>query len=177
MSLFEWKPPGSFKNYMLDLNIVKDKATKNVFFHIDKGNSKIVHIKNGQVIYTIGSTNNIQYQLLEALLEHIVKKFNQMFDLDVLLSFENVSENMFNSFKAEVENILENFNDLDLIKTIKARCRVCDKILPIHVKKSFIEKSEDFPVPLVYSHKGHAILIFIDRNFDVRGVELVNTTG
>lgn len=177
MTLFEWKPPNSFTSYMLDLNIVKKYATSNVFFHIDKGNSKIVHIKNGQVIYSVGSSNNVQYQLLEALLEHIAKRFNQMFDLDVILTYENVSKNMFNNFKAEVEDILENFNNLDLIETIKARCRVCDKILPIHVKKSFIENSEDFPVPLVYEHAGHAILIFIDRNFDVRGVELVNTTG
>ncbi|TFF99755.1 MAG: hypothetical protein EU541_04105 [Promethearchaeota archaeon] len=177
MSLFEWKPPQSFKNYDLDLNIVKKYATSGVFFHIDKGNSKIVHIKSGQVIYTVGSSNKVQYQLLEALLEYIVKRFNEIFDLDVILSYENVSKNMFNSFKSEVEKILENFNELDLIETIKARCRVCDKILSIHVKKSFIENADDFPVPLVYEHAGHAILIFIDRNFDVRGVELVNTTG
>lgn len=162
---------------MLDLNIVKKYATSNVFFHIDKGNSKIVHIKDGQVIYTIGSTNNVQYQLLEALLEYIVKRFNEMFDLDVILTYENVNSNMFKNFKNEVEHVIENFNDLELIETIKAQCRVCDKVLPIHVKKSFIENSEDFPVPLVYEHAGHAILIFIDRNFDVRGVELVNTTG
>ena len=54
---------------------------------------------------------------------------------------------------------------------------VCNQVLPLVVKRSFILSADSYPVPLVYTHKGHAILCFIDKNFDVRGVELVNITG
>lgn len=161
----------------MDLNIIKKYASEGIFFHIDKGNSKIVHIKKDNIIYTVGSENKIQYQLLEALLEHLVERFNEMFDLSVILSFENVSPNVFNSFNTEIEKILNHIKDLDLVEIINARCRVCNKILPIYVKRSFIENAEDYPVPLVYSHEGHAILIFIDKDFKIRGTELVNLTG
>ena len=40
-----------------------------------------------------------------------------------------------------------------------------------------IEQADSFPVPIVYHHEGHATLCYIDKNFEVRGVELVNTTG
>ncbi len=177
MSLFEWKPPSSFRSYILDVNLVKEYATDDIFFHIFKGNSKIVHIKKGDLIYTIGANNDIQFQLLEAILEYIDEKFNEMYDIKVILSFENVSSNIFTRFNIVIDSLLEHFKKLDLVKIINAYCRVCKKILPILVKKSFIDNAEDYPVPLVYSHKGHAILIFIDKNFDVRGVELVNTTA
>ncbi len=177
MTLFEWKPPRSYRSYILDVNLIKEYASDNIFFHIHKGNSKIVHIKKNELIYTIGADNYVQYQLLEAILEYIDLRFNEIFDIKIILSFENVSVNIFQKFKIEIDKLLNNFKKYDLVKTINARCRVCNSILPIIVKKSFIEKSEDYPVPLVYSHKGHAILLFIDRNFDVRGIELVNITG
>ncbi|MBD3196734.1 MAG: hypothetical protein GF317_16880 [Candidatus Lokiarchaeota archaeon] len=177
MSIFEWKPPRSFKSYVLDLNIVKEHATNDIFFHIHKGNSKIVHIRKNNLIYTAGAGNGVQFQLLEAILEKIDEKFNETYEVDVILSFENASSNIFKNFASTVEDLLQNIDKLDLIKPINAYCRVCKKVLPIYVKKSFIENAEDFPVPLVYTHAGHAILVFIDRNFDVRGVELVNVSG
>jgi hypothetical protein len=177
MTLYEWKPPHSFKSYILDLNIVKEHATDGIFFHIYKGNSKLVHIRKNNLIYTVGAVNEIQFHLLEALLEHIDIKFNEMFDIPVITSFENVSPSIFKNFDEEIEKIIRNFKDLNLVKKINVHCRVCKKILPIFVKKSFVESADSYPVPLVYSHQGHAILCFIDKNFDVRGVELVNVTG
>jgi hypothetical protein len=177
MTVFEWKPPRSFKSYVLDLKIVKEYAMEDIFFHIYKGNSKIVHIKNGTLIYTVGAKNDVQFQLLEALLEKISEEFTVMYDVDVILSFENVSTNVFRNFNSVLDEILNNFEDLNLVKKLNAYCMVCKRVLPIFVKKSFINNAEDFPVPLVYTHRGNAILIFIDQNFDVRGVELVNMSG
>ena len=51
------------------------------------------------------------------------------------------------------------------------------EIIAFQNMESFIENAESYPVPLVYNHKGHAILCFIDKNYDIRGVELVNVTG
>jgi len=177
LSLVEWKPPRSFKSYILDLNIVKENAVEDIFFHIYKGNSKIAHIKKGDLIYTIGAKNDVQFQLMEALLEYIDEIFKEIYDIDVILSFENVSSNIFRNFNNNIEEVLDNLKELDLVKNISVYCRVCKRVLQIYVKRSFIENAEDFPVPLVYSHAGHAVLIFIDKNFDVRGAELVQLTG
>jgi hypothetical protein len=54
---------------------------------------------------------------------------------------------------------------------------VCDTTKPLIVKRSFINDAESYPVPIVYTHDGHSVLCFIDKNFDVRGVELVHITG
>ena len=44
--LFEWKPSGSHRSYVLDLNVIKNETSaEDVFFHIDKGNLKIAYVK------------------------------------------------------------------------------------------------------------------------------------
>jgi len=150
-TIFEWKPPRSLKSYILDLNIVKQNPVSNIFFHIFRGNMKIVHIRLKDLIYTVGSNTEIKYG--------------------------NFSTTAFNPFKEDMNKIIRNFNSLDLVNEIMVPCRVCNIVLPITVKRSFIESSESYPVPLVYTHNGHAILCFIDKNYAVRGVELVNITG
>jgi len=175
--IFEWKPSRSFKSFILDLNIVKENPLSDIFFHMDKGNMKIVHIRKKNLIYSAGSNKEIQFQLLEALIEQVSKVFNETYDIEVILSYGNFSTTIFNPFKEEVDKIIKNFDKFDLVKTINVPCMVCDEVLPLIVKKSFIENAESYPVPIVYIHEGHAILCFIDKNFDVRGVELVNITG
>ncbi|MHA2008350.1 MAG: hypothetical protein ACXABO_04095 [Promethearchaeota archaeon] len=177
MTLYEWKPPKSFRRFDLDLNIVKEEHVSDIFFHKDKGNMKLVYIRKNNLIYTVGASIKVQFQLLEALLEHISFKFHERYDLEVILSYSDFNPNIFNSFKDVVEDIIKNFADLNLVKRIQVECRVCKTVLPLFVKKSFIENAESHPVPIVYVHEGHAILCFIDRNFQHRGVELVNITG
>ena len=138
---------------------------------------KIVNIRKHNLIYTVGASPAVQYQLLEALLEHVDLKFNETYNVEVILSYGDFSPGLFNEFKGTIEGIIKNFADLDLVKRIHVECRVCGTVLPLFVKKSFIDNAESYPVPIVYSHKGHAILCFIDKNFQHRGVELVNITG
>ncbi|MBY8987946.1 MAG: hypothetical protein KGD61_05785 [Candidatus Lokiarchaeota archaeon] len=176
-TIFEWKPPTSYKSYILDLNIVKQNPVSNIFFHLFKGNMKIVHIRMKKLIYTAGSNNNVQFQLLEALLEQVSVVFNEIYDIESYIKYENFSTAMFSSFKEEIEKIINNFNSFNSVRDLKVPCMVCNGILPVIVKRSFIENAESYPVPLVYNHKGHAILCFIDKNYDIRGVELVNVTG
>ena len=175
MTLYEWKPPQSFKSYILDINIVKENTTTDIFFHLNKGNMKIVYIRKGSLLYTIGADQEVQFQFLEALLEHIDKKFHEIWDIDVIFSYGNVSSTIFKDFTTQVNEIIENAEDL--IKKVDVFCRVCKKTLLLYVKKSIIEKATSFPVPLVYNHRGHAVVTYIDQNFVVRGVELVNITG
>ncbi len=176
-SIFEWKPPRSFKSYILDLNIVKKNPVSNIFFHIFKGNMKIVHIRLKNLIYTAGSNNEVQFQLLEALIEQVSVVFNETYDIESYIKYDNFSTTMFSLFKEQVDNIIDNFNSLNTVMDLKVPCMVCNTILPVIVKRSFVENAESYPVPLVYNHKGHAILCFIDKNYAIRGVELVSVTG
>ena len=176
-TIFEWKPPRSYKSFILDLNIVKQNPISNIFFHIFKGNMKIVHIRLKDIIYTAGSNNEVQFQLLEALIERVSEVFNERYDIESYIKYDNFSTTILNPFKEEIDKIIENFNTLDTVVELKVPCMVCNGILPIIVKRSFIDNAESYPVPLVYNHKGHAILCFIDKNYDIRGVELVNITG
>ncbi|MFX1572619.1 MAG: hypothetical protein ACFFB0_07715 [Promethearchaeota archaeon] len=176
-TLFEWKPLQSFRRFDLDLNIVRKNKVNDIYFHKDKGNMKIVYIRKNDLIYTVGSSLEVQFQLLEALIEHIDLKFNETYDVGVILSYGNFSPNIFIGFKAVIDGILRKFAKLDLVERIQVECRVCNKILPLFVKKSYIKNAESYPVPIVYVHAGHAILCFIDKNFHHRGVELVNITG
>ena len=176
-TLFEWKPEKSFRRFDLDLNIVKENPVNDIFFHKDKGNMKIVHIRKNRLIYTVGSNIKVQFQLLEALLEHVSFKLHETYDIDVILSYSNFNPNIFKNFKEIIEEIIKNFADLGLVKRIEVECRVCNTVLPLFVKKSIIQNAESYPVTIVYVHEGHAILCFIDENFQHRGVELVNITG
>ena len=176
-SIFDWKPPGIFKSIVLDLNIVKENIAMDIFFHIYKGNEKIVHIRKGNLIYTIGTSTEVQFQILEALLEMVHEKFHEIYDINVIFSYGNVSASIFKNFANEVDEIVSKLNDLDLIQKVDVYCIVCKKTLPLYIKKSIMKSATSFPVPIVYNHQGHAIVCYIDQNFIVRGVELVNTTG
>ncbi|MFX1345127.1 MAG: hypothetical protein ACFFAI_08450 [Promethearchaeota archaeon] len=176
-TLFEWKPLKSFRRFDLDLNVVKENPVSDIFFHRDKGNMKLAYIRINNLIYTVGANIKVQFQLLEALLEHVSFKFQEMYDVEVILSYGDFNPAMFNGFKQVLMNIIINFANLDLVKRIQVECRVCKKVLVLFVKKSMIENADSYPVPIVYVHEGHAILCFIDQDFHHRGVELVNITG
>ena len=138
---------------------------------------RIAYIKKGKIILSMGSDEHIQFQKLEALLEQIETQFLETYDIEVILSYGNVSESIFAGFKNNIEEILDTFNSLNLGKEIRAFCRVCNKALKVFIKKSMIDNADSYPVPIVYTHEGHAILCYIDKNYEVRGVELVNITG
>jgi hypothetical protein len=177
LNIIEWKPPRSFKSFILDLNILKEKKVDNIFFHINKGNMKIVHIRKNNLIYSIGSDHEIQYQILEAILEKVDELFHEIYDIDVILSYSNTTSAIFKNFKNEINNLLKNFKELQLVKKVDVFCRVCKATLPLYIKKSIIDEAASFPIPVVYNHKGHAIVTYIDRDFVVRGVEVVSMTG
>ena len=176
-TIFEWKPLKSYKSYILDLNVIKKNPVSNIFFHLFRGEMKIVHIRLKNLIYTVGSNNEVQFQLLEAFIEKVSDVFNGIYDIESYIKYDNFSISMFSSFKEEIDNIINDFNSLNLVMDLKVPCMVCNGILPVIVKRSFIENAESYPVPIVYNHKGHAILCFIDKYYDIRGVELVNVTG
>jgi len=175
-TIFEWKPIGSNRSYILELNYIWKNVIKDVFFHIERNNEKFVYIKKDNLIFTISSANKIQFQTLEAIIEQIVDNFKETYDIEVIFSFD-VSSNYFKSFRNNIEDLLINFYTLDVVKKVDVLCKVCGKLLPLVIKTRIIEESQNFPVPIVYRHDGHAIICFIDKNFVLRGVKPVVVTG
>ena len=59
-------------------------------------------------------------------------------------------------------------------KTIRFYCEYCKETLAIQVtedlKKEFKEKANKWPYPLVYPHADHYAIIYIDSNWNERGV-------
>ena len=149
--LLEWKPPRSFKSFILDMNVIKENKVSDIFFHINKGNLKIVHIRKHNLIYTVGSSKEVQFQVLEALLEEIDKQFNEMYDLNVILSYSNTTPAIFKSFNEIISQIILDFPNLNLIKKVDVFCRVCKATLPLYIKKSIKDQETSFPVPVVFN--------------------------
>lgn len=180
MILVEWRPPESRRTSLLDLNLIREDNTDDIFFNVDKLNTKMAYIRKNNIYYAIGAEadEKVQFQLMESLLEIVIKQFQDTYDTEVIFSVGNVSPNAFMGFKSILDEIFANIKTYDLGKTIHAHCRACNKSrMPIFIKKSIIDNAESYPVPIVYNHKGHALLCYIDKNFEVRGVEIVNTTG
>ena len=92
-TLFEWKPPRSFKNYQLDMNHIRKNEISEVFFRLDRGTHKLVYIRKKDLIFTIAAQTAIQNQLLEAFLEYTIKRFNEMYDVGMILSFSHANPN------------------------------------------------------------------------------------
>ena len=174
-TLYEYKSPNSYKNYSLDLKIIRKNKRDDIFFHIHRGNLKIVHLKQKSFFYSVGTeTLEIQFQTLESIIE---KRFLETYAVDTILSYGEVSSSIFKHFDENVVKILGNFPSLNLVRKVDVLCKVCEKKLPLFVRKSLIINADSFPVPLVYTHKGHSIVCYIDKQFNVRGVELVHITG
>ena len=177
-TLYEYKSPNSYKNYSLDLKIIRKNKRDDIFFHIHRGNLKIVHLKQKSFFYSVGTeTLEIQFQTLESIIEIIIKRFLETYAVDTILSYGEVSSSIFKHFDENVVKILGNFPSLNLVRKVDVLCKVCEKKLPLFVRKSLIINADSFPVPLVYTHKGHSIVCYIDKQFNVRGVELVHITG
>jgi hypothetical protein len=175
-TIFEWKPNFSNRSYIIELNYIWKNVIKDVFFHIERNNEKFVYIKKDNLIFTLCSSNKIQYQTLEAFIEQIIDNFKETYDIEVIFSFD-VSSNYFTSFEKNIEELLINFYTLGIVKKVDILCKVCGKLLPLVIKTKIIEESHNFPVPIVFRHDGHAIICFIDKNFVLRGVKPVVVSG
>ncbi|TFF94192.1 MAG: hypothetical protein EU544_04790 [Promethearchaeota archaeon] len=176
-TLFEWKPPQSFKNYQLDLNHIRKNEISEVFFRIDRGTQKLVYIRKKDLIFTIAAQTAIQNQLLEAFLEYTIKRFNEMYDVGMILSFSHANPQLFSSFEEPLEEMFKNFKDQKLVKRVKVPCGVCHKNFDLIIKTKLIEESPSSPVPVVCLHEGHALLCYIDKQFKARASGKVNFAG
>ncbi len=180
-TIFNWKSENCVKHFFFDLlNTQQTGLTKriDIYHHIDKGDVKIVYLKSSKMNLTFiaGANEELQFQILEALLDYLQEQF--LIKYGTLL--ENLGEQgtgnnkLFNDFNSVIENSLTNFQTLNLITFTTLFCNACKANHTLAVKKSLIQKAKGGNIPLVYTHSGVTLLVYLDHEFNVRGVEIVN---
>ena len=82
--------------------------------------------------------------------------------------------NIFDAFSSTVREVFNNYRDLDIIKSTMVTCKACNRTLHIIIRKSLVDTSPKPTTPIVYVHGGHSVLLYVDKNYIVRGAELVS---
>ena len=176
-NIFTWKSKYSQRHHIFDVNTLQKVIKKPlVFIHLNKGDIKIVCQKTNNIIFSIGADVEVQFQILESLLEYLIKEFLTQYE-NILSDFLTGSNQLFQKFNDTIDNSLKNFQSLDLVENTRIFCTVCKENHIIAIKKSLIQKSKKNIVPVVFYHEGITLLIYIDKNFNIRGIERVSLTG
>ncbi|MFX1572204.1 MAG: hypothetical protein ACFFB0_05610 [Promethearchaeota archaeon] len=58
--------------------------------------------------------------------------------------------------------------------TIKSNCPICNKSIIFDLDKEFILNSERFPVQFLIEHCDKSLIAYIDKNFEIKGIESVS---
>ncbi len=179
VEIFSWKSEFTTKSHIFDIKSITSKNInkKGVFFHINKGDRKIVYIKTeNSFIFCFGADSKIQFQVLEALVDFLIVRFNELY-VDILDTFTAGSGHLFQEFNKEVEETIKDFHKLNLIAYVNIFCSVCKATHTLAVKKTLIQNPRKNIIPLVYYHEGITLLVYLDQDFQVRGLEIVSITG
>jgi len=163
-------------NSVFRLDILAARAAASSFYQkMEKNRSRMVYIKQNSLVFVISADENVQYQLLEAILEEIVKDFNDTYGL---MCGETISgcTTMYDGYMPRIPELCVKA-EKTAVFWVKANCRGCKADYEICLKKSFIQNAKNFPVSIVFFHRGHGIVLYIDANSKVRGAELVDITG
>ncbi len=175
-NFFYWTSENYHKNPYFQIKLIRNAPYKNIFYTIPNPDVTIVYYVYKHTIFSIGADPKVQSQLLEAILEFLIKRFFEIFDESLLDTYFGDSCNLFDGFETEFLDLLKNFKEKDLIKTALVNCKTCDKTFQIIIKKSLIENSNQSTTPLVYVHSGHALLVYVDKQYRIRGTHLVSVS-
>ncbi|TXT59712.1 MAG: hypothetical protein BAJALOKI1v1_1380004 [Promethearchaeota archaeon] len=178
-SFFYWASKNYHKTAYFQIKLIRNAPYKDIFSSIPNPDITIVYCIQKDTIFAIGAQPLVQSQILEALLEYLMVQFFDMYDESLLTScygYGDTSCNIFNGFNEVLLDSLQNFKDLELIEPSLVTCKGCNKTFEIIIKKSLIENSESNTIPLVYVHSGHALLIYVDKHYKIRGTQLVSVS-
>ncbi len=171
---FQWMSNRYYKPSFFDVKLTRTTLFKDIFFCLIKKDLKLVYIVKDDVVFAIGAEADVQSPLLEALLEYLIEEFFFTYDKSLLMTCYGETCNIFDGFSSTIVQTLKNYNDIGLVETAYVTCKACNKTLSIVIKKSLIKNSKSPTVPIVYVHSGHSILVYVDKNFKVRGAEIVS---
>ncbi|MGQ4875298.1 MAG: hypothetical protein ACP6IY_14635 [Promethearchaeia archaeon] len=172
-TFFEWKSDIYHKSPFFDIRMTRNAPLREIFFCINKSDIKMVYYVKKDTVFTIGANPELQSILIETLLEYIITQFYDIYDESLLYACYGETCHIFNGFTSILLDILKNYQNLNLFKISLVNCKACGKTIKIIIKKSLIENHPKPNVPIVYMHGGHALLVYIDKQYKVRGSELV----
>jgi hypothetical protein len=159
--------------FPIDIMNARQDAVEGSYQVNDMKTRRIIYIKKEPFTFIISGDPSIQFQHLEAILDGIMEEFLKNFkEIPIDLLVGGMAEGFLNV----IPDLINNAKKIRT-KTIRTSCRICNKTYAIIVKKSLIEKATSYPVSLVFFHHGHGLLIYIDKDFQVRGAEIVELTG
>ena len=173
---FEWKSKNYFKRTQFELNLTRHVHFKDIFFCIAREDAKLVYIVSPETdtVFTLAAQPQVQSSLMEAILEYLIEQFFETYDSSLLMTCYGEQCNIFDVFASTVEDVFKNYSSLDIVKSTMVPCKACNKTLQVFIRKSLVDNSTKPTTPIVYVHSGHSVLIYVDKNYKVRGAELVS---
>ncbi len=175
--VFQWSPKGMRSTiFPIELMPAKENVIENEFYQTSVKDLRAISFKKGSWVSIISSDNGIQFQFLEAFIESLLDKFLSTYSIIFSNQFILSDNSLFAGFIGQIEPTFQFIKD-ERIKFVRGECRICKAEYYVCVKKDLIEKTTDYPVALVHIHRGHGMLLYIDANFRVRGVERVSING
>lgn len=175
-SLFSWKLKNFQKSFFLESSLTRKAPQGSRYYHINKEDLKIAYIKKNDIVFIIGADKFLQFQILEVILDAISDKFIELYGETFLNTYDAIYDDFFKGFNSVVENSIKTAPNKNG-KFVNAYCKLCNETLRVYIKNSLIESAEKKLVPLVFNHQDHALLLYIDTNFKVRGTEIVSISG
>ena len=175
--LYNWVN-SDFQESKYKLHIIQirsNKITEDIYYHGIKNGLKCCYILKNKKLFMIGANVDVQFHILEAILEGIIERFN-VFYSEKLKKYEGGIVSKFKEFDEKTFKIITSISEK--VTLIRTHCPACNDYVKIYIKHSLIENPpKGYPVSVVYINKGHGLLLYIDANFKVRGSEIVDVTG
>ncbi|MHA1733539.1 MAG: hypothetical protein ACTSU5_16445 [Promethearchaeota archaeon] len=130
-----------------------------------------------KLLLTVGASHDEQFAVMEALLDEVIKAIWARGDPKVFFySYEEQGERLAREISGRMLEISQKVLKDD-IAWLRVKCKVCDEMLDVAVKRNSVLNSENSPVPFVFLHKSHAIQMYVDRAFQVRSASVANFSG
>ena len=171
--IFKWTPKGNLTTFLpIELTAMRENVIQSEFYQNSIKGFRVLAFKLDNFIIVAFSDNVIQFQFLEAFVEETLVRFMNTFKVIFSSTAIIASDSLFSGFAIQIEEIFNYIRD-QRIKFVRGGCQICKSEYYVCVKKDLIEKAKDYPVALVFIHRGHGMLLYIDANFKVRGVERV----
>ena len=170
-----WTRTANENVFPMDIKAGRQMAKEHFFLHIEKPDRRMVFIKDRGIIFLTMADAEVQIQMLEAILEEIIKTFFDAYGT-IYKNFFTGMTSIFDGFKSTIITSINQAQETR-VRWIQSKCSICDQNYYVCVKKTLIENAKSFPVSIVFQHGGHGLLIYLDSKFKTRGNEIVEITS
>ncbi len=180
-SYFTWSNP-VVENQFSKMDVITARSfagNAGEYVHLKRKESKVVFRQVpspdggiAKVLIVVGTAVTCQHQVMEAVLDFIGERWFTRYGGKT--SFSGGPE-VFVDFAGEVRAAFE-VVPKERVRMVLVNCRACHQVYKINVKTALVDHASSFPVPLVFVHANHALLIYIDRGYQSRGECLVNVS-